>query len=289
MRTTLLVNPTSGKRKAVGIGAIAAEHLTEAGHQVRTIIGTNVADSLAQLDVAIDNGMDNLIVVGGDGGAHDIWDKVAHTGITLGLLPAGSGNDTARTLGIPHKDPDAALDIIVRGRTRQIDLARAGNEYVSTVIASGFDSKVNERANTMSWPRGQMRYNIAMLAELKVFAPLSFGIDIDGVNHDTDAMLVAVGNGPSFGGGMRICEGAEIDDGVLDVVVIKPISKVELVKVFPRVFRGTHVDHPAVIRHQGKRIRIASDGIVAYGDGERLGPLPLDISVDPGAVRVFVP
>jgi len=289
MRTTLLVNPASGHRKAVGIGAEAAELLIEAGHQVQTIIGSDAQDAETQLAAAIDHGLDNIIVVGGDGGTHGILDQIAHTDITLGLIPAGTGNDTARALNLPMKDVKAAVGVIARGRTKQIDLARAGDSYVTTVVASGFDSKVSERANAMRWPRGNIRYNIALVAELRVFKPLPFAIELDGEILETGAMLVAVGNGPSFGGGMRICEGAELDDGLLDIVIIKPISKVELIKVFPKVYKGTHVSHPAVVQCRARRVKLSSPGIVAYGDGERLGPLPLDIEADPGALRVFVP
>ena len=289
MRTTLLINPASGRRKAVGIGAVAAELLIEAGHQVQTIIGSDAQDAETQLMAAIEHGLDNVVVVGGDGGTHGVLGQIAHTDITFGLIPAGTGNDVARALGLPLRDIQAAVGVIARGKTKHIDLARAGDSYVSTVVASGFDSKVSERANAMKWPRGNIRYNIAMVAELRVFTPLAFAIDLDGKTLDTDAMLVAVGNGPSFGGGMRICEGAQLGDGLLDITIIKPISKLELIKVFPKVYKGTHVSHPAVVQHRGRRVTLSSPGIIAYGDGERLGPLPLNIEADPLALRVFVP
>lgn len=289
MKTVLFVNPVSGRRRAVGLAFEAADLLAEAGHQVQTIIGTDVDDAERQLDLAIADRIDNVVVVGGDGQIHSVLGRIAHSDLTLGLIPAGTGNDTARVLGIPRDDLAAAVDLITTGATRRIDLAKAGNSYVSTVVASGFDSKVNERANAMTWPRGNIRYNIAMLAELRVFVPLEFDLTLDGKSMPTEAMLVAVGNGPSFGGGMRICEGAEIDDGLLDVVIVEPISKIELIKVFPKVYKGTHLDHPAVVRHQVREVTIASPSVVAYGDGERLGLLPLNVTVEPAALRVFVP
>jgi diacylglycerol kinase (ATP) len=97
-----------------------------------------------------------------------------------------------------------------------------------------------------------------------------------------------VGNGPSYGGGLRICEGALLDDGRLDVVVIKPVGKVELVRVFPRLFNGTHVTHPQYEHHRATRVSVAAPGIAAYADGERLGQLPLTVEVAPRALRVFV-
>ena len=132
-----------------------------------------------------------------------------------------------------------------------------------------------------------MRYNLATLAELRVFRPLRYTLELDGVTRDLEAMLVAVGNMASYGGGLRMCEGAEPDDGLLDVVVIKPVSKPELVKVFPRLFKGTHVTHPQYERHRVSSVSIAAPGVVAYADGERVGPLPMTVRVLPGALRVY--
>ena len=289
MRFALVINPMSGRHKGAVIGAEATALLKAAGHEVFSFQGENVSDARDQLKGAIDRGLDSVVVVGGDGALHAVLDHIADSDLTFGLIPAGAGNDTARTLGIPLKDAKAAVDILLRGKTRTIDLALAGESFVATVVASGFDSKVNERANAMAWPRGNMRYNIAILAELKVFEPLHFSIDLDGEQIERDAMLVAVGNGPSFGGGLRMCEGAVLDDGFLDVVIINPVSKIELLKVFPKLSKGTHVTHSSYEHHLVKRVTIDSPGIVAYGDGERLGALPITISACSGVLRVFVP
>ena len=152
----------------------------------------------------------------------------------------------------------AAADRVIGSRTRTIDLARSGSKYFVTVLAAGFDAIVNERANGMTWPKGQMRYNLATLAELRTFEPLPYTLDLDGEARRLDAMLVAVGNGPSFGGGLRITEGAVLDDGLLDVVIIKPMSKLDLVRTYPKLFKGTHVTHPQYEHHR-----------VASGHGRR--------------------
>jgi diacylglycerol kinase (ATP) len=133
-----------------------------------------------------------------------------------------------------------------------------------------------------------MRYNLAVVAQLRAFEPTRFTLELDGTRHDLDATLVAVGNGPSYGGGLRICEGAVLDDGHLDVVVIKPVSKLELVRVFPRLFNGTHITHPQYEHHRVTRVSVAAPGIAAYADGERFGQLPLTVEVAPRALRVFV-
>ena len=212
---------------------------------------------------------------------------VAGTQTRLGLIPAGTGNDVARYLDIPRKDPAAAADVVVAGRTRTLDLARSGSTYFVTVLAAGFDAIVNERANAMTWPRGQMRYNLATVAELRTFKPLAYTLELDGVTRQVEAMLVAVGNGPSFGGGLRITEGALLDDGLLDVVIIKTMTKLDLVRTYPKLFRGTHTTHPKYERHRVSRVTVAAPGIVSYADGERFGPLPITIECAPAALTVL--
>ena len=155
----------------------------------------------------------------------------------LGIIPAGTGNDVARYLGLPAQGPGGGgRRWSSPARPRTIDLARSGATYFVTVLAAGFDAIVNERANKMTWPRGQMRYNLATLAELRTFKPLRYTLELDGESAQVEAMLVAVGNGPSFGGGLRITEGALLDDGLLDVVIIKPMSKPDLVRTYPKLF-----------------------------------------------------
>ena len=236
---------------------------------------------------AVAAGVWALVVVGGDGMVHLGAQAVAETGTHLGIVAAGTGNDVARYLDLPRRDPAAATDRVIASTPRRIDVARSGGTYFVTVLAAGFDAVVNERANTMTWPRGQMRYNLATLAELRTFQPIGYTLDLDGRSHRLDAMLVAVGNGPSFGGGLRITEGAVLDDGLLDVVVIRPMSRPGLVRAYPKLFRGTHVHLPQYEHHRVREVTVAAPGIVAYADGERVGPLPLTVSCVPGGLSVL--
>ena len=233
------------------------------------------------------DGVDALVLCGGDGLAHLGIQAVAHTGVPLGLIPAGSGNDFARYLDLPRADPVAAADRVIASRTRTIDLAVGNGRYFVTVLAAGFDAIVNERANTMTWPRGQMRYNLATLAELRTFRPIRYVLDLDGETHHYEAMLVAVGNGPSFGGGLRITEGALLDDGLLDVVVVKTMSKAKLIRSYPRLFTG-RIDKVAEhVHHRVRRVTVAAPGITSYADGERYATLPVSIECAPGALEVL--
>lgn len=285
----LLTNPTSGKGRGTRTAAIVLPRLKEAGFHVHTLVGHDAdeARDLARRSVA--DGVESLVVVGGDGMVHLAAQELAGSETALGIIPAGTGNDVARYLDIPRSDPQLAADVVVGSRTRRIDLARSGAQHYVTVLASGFDSLVNERANAMRWPRGQMRYNLATLAELRVFEPLPYTLELDGQVRQVEAMLVAVGNGPSFGGGLRITHGACIDDGLLDVVIIKTMTKPDLVRTYPKLFTGGHTKHPQYEHHLVRSVTVAAPGIVAYADGERIGALPLTVEVAPLALKVLVP
>jgi diacylglycerol kinase (ATP) len=157
------------------------------------------------------------------------------------------------------------------------------------VLGAGFDAVVNERANGWARPRGRSRYILAMLRELPVFRPRRYTIDLDGQRLSTAAMLVAVANGPSYGGGMRVAPDARLDDGLLDVMVVEPLSRLRFLSIFPRVYAGTHVSDPRVSVRRGRRVVLDAPGIVAYADGERITALPLTCEVVPAAVIVLAP
>lgn len=284
----VLVNPQSGHGRSAAVADEAVPLLEQAGLSVRVRTGRDAAET-EELARAATQEADALVAAGGDGMIHLAANALAGTDIPLGILPAGTGNDAARHLGIDRKHVTAAVNTVIAGQTKRVDLAEAFGRYVLTAIASGFDSAVNERANRMRWPRGQLRYNVATVAELVDFDPLRFTVEIDGESRELDAMLIAIGNGPSFGGGLRICEGAENDDGLLDVAIIHPVSKAELVRAYPRLFTGTLPEHPAYEKVRARRVSLASHNVTAYGDGERLGELPMTVQVHPGALRVFVP
>ena len=285
----LLTNPTAGRGRGRRTAAIALPRLTEAGFDVEELVGADGDEAGELARKAVANGVESLVVCGGDGMVHLAVQAVAGTTTNLGIIPSGTGNDVARYFDIPRADPQLAADVVVGSRVRTVDLARAGSTYFVTVMAAGFDSKVNERANHMTWPRGQMRYNVATLAELRVFEPLPYTLVLDGEEVRLDAMVVAVGNGRSFGGGLRIAEGAVLDDGLLDVVVIRPMSKRKLVASYPRLFNGSITRIAEYEHHLVKEVTVGAPGIVAYADGERLGALPLTVTCVPGALRVLVP
>jgi diacylglycerol kinase (ATP) len=217
---------------------------------------------------------------------------VAGTDTPLGIVPAGTGNDLANSLKLPIKEPLAATGVIadrlMSGGAWPMDAVRTGEKWFGCVLGAGFDSRVNDRANRMSWPRSRMRYNLAILAELRVFKPLHFRLTLDnGEPWETEAMLVALGNAKSYGAGMLVCPDADLADGLIDVTVLGPVSKPEFLKTFPKVFKGTHVTHPAVTTTRAKVVTIEGEGITAYADGEFVSDLPITCECVPGAVRIL--
>lgn len=248
---------------------------------------------------AVQRQVDALVVCGGDGITHMGLQAAAGTEVPLGVIPAGTGNDTARYLGIDRKDPGRAADVVIAGHTSKIDLGLATEDvdgqpsgaktWFVTVAATGFVSKVNDRANRMKWPSGRSRYDLSMLVELGVFQPTRYRIDLDGSVVETDAMMVAVGNGSSFGGGMRVTAQASLHDGVFDVLYLPPMSKAKFVALFPSVYTGGHLDRPEIELRRARRVRVAAQGGTAYADGERIGTLPMTFQTVPDAINVFVP
>ena len=283
----LLVNPTSGRGKGARIAPRVAARLRAAGIEVVELITTSAEDVPPRTREAIKTLADAVVVVSGDGTIHQVVQEMAGGDQPLGVVPAGTGNDFARALGVPLDDPEAAADRIINGTRRRVDLLKAKDEFITTIVASGFDSLVNKRANAMRWPKGQSRYTVATFAELRTFTPLTYSVTLDGDVIDTEAMLVAVGTVASYGGGLRICEGASIDDGLLDVTIIRPVSRLTLLTLFPKLSKGTHVPHPQITQLRGRTVRLESAGITAYADGEPLSPLPVDIEVAPGALTVL--
>jgi diacylglycerol kinase (ATP) len=293
-RIGLVVNPTSGKNRGGALGIEVAQRLRAAGHHVLDLSDETAAAARDRALGAVAQGIDLLAVVGGDGMVHLGVNLCADTKTPLAIIAAGTGNDVARGLGLPVHDPIAAVDVVSTGIPRQIDAVRHVTErgdvrWYAGVLGAGFDSLVNERANTWHLPRGRLRYNLAIARELPLFRAIPFAVTVDGVRRETSAMLVTVGNGPSYGGGMRVCPDASMDDGLLDVMILHELSTREFVQVFPKVFTGAHVSHRAVEVLRGREVSLEAPGIMAYADGERFAPLPATLEVVPGALTVLAP
>jgi len=294
-RVTLLTNPMAGHGNAPHAAERAVARFQERGVDVTEIVGRDAQHARDLVEGAINNGTDALVVAGGDGVISLALQALAHSDIPLGIIPAGTGNDHAREYGIPVGDPAAAADVIVAGHTETIDLGliRASDDtttWFGTVAATGFDSLVSDRVNRMRWPHGRMRYNLAIVAELSQLRPLPFRLVLDGDREIvTDLTLAAFGNTRSYGGGMLICPDADHADGLLDITMVSSGSRLKLVRLFPTIFTGTHVELDEVTTARARKIWVECPGINAYADGEYACPLPAEISAVPGALTIFRP
>lgn len=295
MTVAVLANPTAGKGRHRGLLPALLERLGTAGHTVAPLPARTRQEAQAACHAAVADGATALVAMGGDGTVHLALQAVAGTNVALGVIPVGTGNDFAAAVGVPSA-PVSAVEACAQAlreqTTKAVDLARitgadGSQRWYGAVLAAGFDALVNERANRMRWPRGDRRYDLAILVELARLRPRRYVLRLDGVEHEHDAVLMAVGNAPSYGGGMRICPGADPTDGLLDVVLARAISRTTFVRIKPRVYAGTHVDHPAVSSYRASIVEIEAAGITTYADGERALPLPVTVASAPRAVRVL--
>ena len=291
----LLVNPVAGHGKAVAAAQRARTRFAALGVKVRDLVGADPADSQDLARAAVADGIDALVVVGGDGMIHLALPALVGTDTPLGVIPAGTGNDQAREYGWPRKDPERAAEIVAAGNVRVVDVGQAATEdgkrtYFGSVLAAGFDSLVSDRTNRMRWPHGRARYNVAMFAEFVNLRPLPFVVTLaDGTVIEQDVLLVAVGNTRSYGGGMRIAPAADPTDGMFDVTIAKAESRRKVLRQTPSVYKGNHVHRPEVQVVRTASLRLESPGINAYADGEYLGPLPVAVSIVPQALKIIVP
>lgn len=294
-RVTVLTNPASGHGNAPHAAERAVARFQQRGVDVCEILGTDAVHARRLVDDELSRGTDALVVVGGDGIISVALQALALGDVPLGIIPAGTGNDHAREFGLPTGDPAAAADVIVDGQPEAVDLGRirdasGADRWFGTVMAAGFDSLVSDRTNRMRWPHGRMRYNVAMVAELSQLRPLPFRLTFDGGEElVTDLTLAAFGNTRSYGGGMLICPGADHSDGLLDATMVQSASRTKLIRLFPTVFKGTHVHLDEVRTARAKVITVDCPGINAYADGEFVGPLPVEVSAVAGALKILRP
>lgn len=261
---------------------------------VPELVAMVTADAAATSRVAaeaVERGDDVLAVLGGDGTAHVAAQAVAGTATALAVLPTGSGNDLATALSIPADPVQAARHItqaLRTGQRRRIDLGRIeGAVAFTTVLCTGFDAAVNKRANAMRWPPGPRRYELAVLAEVAALTPRPVRVRTKTTEVALEAILVAVGNGSCYGGGLRICPDATLTDGLLDVIVIAAVSRRRLLKVFPALRTGGHVHEPEVTVLRAETVRIDGEpGWPVYADGEPQDTLPVTVHCEPGALTV---
>jgi diacylglycerol kinase (ATP) len=291
----VLANLSAGRGRHREVLSAVLRELGTAGWPVRLLEASTSEEAEKACHRAVADGAVAVVAIGGDGTVHQVLQAVAERPVAFGVVPAGTGNDFAACTGVPPEPVAAAAaiaDALREGRQVPLDLARAvGTDgevrWFGAVLAAGFDAMVNERADRMWWPRGPRRYDLAVLIEMVRPRPRLYALEMDGTSRTFEGTLVAVGNCASYGGGMRIAPDADPGDGLLDVIIAEPLGRAALARLKPRLRRGTHVTDPRVTTFRARQVRLHADGIIGYADGERIGPLPLEVTCVPGAVRLL--
>jgi diacylglycerol kinase (ATP) len=281
----IVINPISGSGKGAVLGREVAGYFVANKLDYQIITATSATKLRNNLTDFLNSNLANcegVISVGGDGLAHLVLQSAVPLRTPFAVIAAGTGNDFVRALGWNSQGITTQLDAVTKQSPKPIDLGLVDSEWFGAILSTGFDAVVNERANSMRWPKGPMKYNAAIALELPKFKPLQYQIELDGKRIETEAMLIAIGNGNSYGGGMKVCPDANMSDGLFDVMVLRPVSKFEFLKVFPKVFSGAHISHPKVDIYRSAKVTLQAEA-VAYADGERIGGLPVRAECMAGA------
>lgn len=260
--------------------------LRQAGADVAMTESTGIERCRILASQVVANG-DTVVAVGGDGMVRSLLEPVVDSGATMGIIPAGRGNDFARQLAIPA-DPEVAARVLLKGKTRAVDVIEASGEYLAGSVYAGIDSLTSQIVNRGGPLPSSMQYPVAAIRALLSGHSTTFEVTIDGQHHRVHAFMVVCANSGFYGSGMHIAPHAKVDDGELDVIIVNAASKLGLLRRMPRLYKGTHIELEAVTVLRGREISIASaDPVVAYGDGERLSALPVGVRIHPGALTVL--
>lgn len=298
----IIVNPRARKGLGHQVVSEAVQRLVTRGLQPDLVTGSNAHEATELAHHHARRGVRAVVAAGGDGMVRIVGQGVAGTATPFGLLPIGTGNDYARALGLAT-DPVEAADIIADGHVRPVDAGISDGQWWQTIACAGFDSRVSERANTMGWPRGHFRYDVATALELASMRTYRFRMIADGLETEFHALFVAIGNTHSYGGGMRICPDASPFDGLLSVTVVGPMSRPSFIRIMPKVKTSPSLTHPMIARFRARTVSLElagsdlTDGherrnpaeLIAFADGDPIGPLPMTFAVVPGAIQLLCP
>lgn len=293
----VVTNPAASFGRHADAGARACSALTQAGFSVTELRAENFELLQGKLRRALLDTPHAVVAVGGDGMVSLVINVVAGTSFPFAIMPAGTGNDLARGLGIPLGAMDQRIDhlmSVLDSEPQRIDLGKISKvdgsdvRWFASILSAGFDAIVNERANAMTWPKGKSRYTWALLRELLKLAPVEYRLSVNGDQRTIRAVLISIANNSYMGGGMNVAPNASLTDGLLDVFVLRPLGRLRFLRLFPRVFAGRHVNEPEVLIERCATAALDAPGIVAYADGERVWSLPVQVEVVPEAVRIFL-
>lgn len=289
-RVAVVLNPMAGR----GRGRRSAQRIKDLlsarrlDYTLWTAQRAGEAGALARQ--AVDQGAAVVVAAGGDGTLNEALNGIFGSPASLGILPLGTGNDFARHVGIPA-DLDQAVEVLTSGTHRRVDVGECNGRYFLNIAGCGFDAVVAERVNAgYRMLHGTPAYLAAVAQSLASYRPAHMVIQADQERLESDVMLCSIANTQSYGGGMRIAPGASIEDGLLDVCVVRQVGRLEFLRAFPRVFRGTHVDHPKFAHFTAHSVTIQSDvPLPVLIDGEVVGTTPVVARIHPAAIEMLLP
>jgi len=288
----LVVNSKAGKGRANRLAG-KFEILLKSNNLPYEIINkATYEETFSEYRLSIASGkFEKVVAIGGDGLVNLCLQEVAEQNIGLSVIPAGTGNDFARAVGSYRKSVNEIFNVVRSQEPTSIDLGLVtgafGKRWYVQVLSTGFDALVNNLANRINWPRGQMKYTLATLLTLARFKPIPYELIIDDKHFKQDFMLLSVANGETYGGGMRICPDASNSDGVFDILLVHPVSRIVLLSIFPKVFTGRHVPHPKIDIIRGKKVQLSAEA-TAFADGEFVSKLPIDITNVKNALKTWL-
>lgn len=290
MKVFLLVNPSAGGGRAKAVAQEAAGLLKQKGVDMDLAESESAQDLTELARLAAQSGSDRVLVVGGDGTWHFALNGLAHTEMPAALIPCGRGNDFCRNINLPL-DVSQAVTVALEGPVKELDLVWTGTRHYIGVGGVGFDSEVTECANTqIPLFTGALAYSAAVFYKLFAFKPKRLTIVHDQGVYENMVMFAVFGNSKSYGGGMKIAPEAEMDDGLMDVVIVEKIGVLSLLATMPKVFSGRHLSHPAIKTFRTTRAELSSpDKMDLYGDGEYIQPVPVTLEIRPKALKVVAP
>ena len=294
----MIANPAAGDGRCARKLSELRRALDSAGVPYELLLTQRQGHAEAMVRESVQGGKFNSIVIaGGDGTINEAVQGLVGTDITLGVIPLGTGNDFVKMLNLPAGIP-AQVDVALKGRVRSFDVGRLNERYFSTVVGIGFDAAVNQKHYDIKWLSGIPSYIMAIVLTMFSYTPKYMEVEIsgpDGTPPDSfarDIHILTIGNGHTCGGGFIFTPGASCQDGELDLSILEPITRLQLVWHLPKIFTGslqTKAPHLASLRRFCKLKVVSKKPLPMHADGEmyRTERLEHEIEVVPGALKVM--
>lgn len=284
-----IVNPAAQHGKAVATWTAVQEYMDAQGQEYEYALSVDLEDVERLARTAAAKPGTIVAGVGGDGTLSRIAGALVDTDAVLSIIPAGTGNDFARTMGIPFS-PTAACNVLLTGVTVPVDLGMYNGVYFYNAIGAGLDAEVVAEANLRFKRFSSIAYLLALLKQLAVYRPRPVSIEVDGKVVSVPVWMVTVANARFYGGGMKIAPLADPQDGLADIIIVGDVHRLKFLRLFPLVYSGRHIDHPAVQVLRGKEIKIDSvHKLAVHADGELVGTTPVRVNMCHHAIRLRVP